>query len=88
MFDNWSWDWEDYFLSLLFAVVFAFVALGIVATTQTKKVDGYYLSSATNQHSGVCVNAHWTWHPDETVFCTNNKDEALDVLTRANATIK
>ena len=53
-----------------------------------KKIDGYYLAHGTDTATVTCVFAHWTWHPDEKAFCTNDVKEALDVLDRANATIR
>ena len=84
MFKYWDWDdtWHVIGMSI---VVAALTFLGFVFAAP-HNVDYYYLSNATNKPMAACVYAHWTWHPDEISFCTNNKDEALDFVLKANQT--
>jgi hypothetical protein len=85
-----DWDWEDtwcLFGMLVLASLLVFV--GTVALS-SKQVDYYYLSRANSDNSSVggsCVFAHWTWHPDEKAYCTEDKDKALDFVTRANQSL-
>lgn len=81
-------DWNEIWASVGVLTVLLFVAfLGILAFAP-KNVDYYYLTTANTQHSTTCVDAHWTWHTDEVAFCTDDKDKALDFVTRANASLK
>jgi len=66
----------------------AILALVIGFFCTTKKVDGYYLSHAQETSMATCIYAHWTWHVDEISFCTNNYQEALDFVAKANATVR
>lgn len=68
-------------------VLSAAIFLGSLTVAQ-KKVDGYYLSRAGGSSVATCVYAHWTWHVDEQAFCTNDNNEALDFVERANKTIR
>lgn len=54
----------------------------------TKRVDGYYFSHVANQSSATCIMAHWTWNADQPAFCTNDYQQAIDFVTKANATVK
>lgn len=81
-------EWEDlgkltFFVALLAAV------LGIgIALFAPKNVDYYYISLGQENTSATsCVYAHWTWKTDEKSFCTDDKDRALDFVTRANQSL-
>jgi len=78
----WIWDIVGAIL-----VVGAF-ALGATAIAAEHKVDGYYFSRGSGTSTATCVYAHWTWHNDETAFCTNNYQEAIDFAEKANASLK
>lgn len=82
-------DFEEILAYSIFSVILLAIlsALGI-ACLAPKNVDYYYLSLGRDSHMATCVYAHWTWHTDERSFCTNSKDEALDFVTKANATLK
>jgi hypothetical protein len=83
---NWD-DWDDIWQGLGFAfVIIAIVTLGTLIFS-TKNIDYYYLTTA--QTGGVvCAEQHWTWHPDQHAFCTDDVNKAVDVVTKLNATIK
>lgn len=83
-------DTEDVWQYILMILVLVLAGTGIFALAATKRVDGYYLSTAGNRQGGqaTCVYAHWTWHSDELSFCTNNYQEALDFVAKANASIR
>lgn len=86
MFDDW--DWEDIWASI---AVLAVLTFGVFLTTvafHDKNVTYYYLSQDGSAHSGLCVQAHWTWHTDEVAYCTDDKDKALDFAAKANAGLK
>lgn len=75
----------------LAAVVLLFLTIagGWKLFTAPKNVDYYYLSQGSGEnHTATCVYAHWTWHPDEVSFCTDDRDKALDFVTRGNASLK
>lgn len=63
------------------------VTCGLILFFAPKKVDGYYLSRGAGM-GNVCVYAHWTWHPDELAFCTDDYQKALDFVKQANSSIK
>lgn len=62
--------------------------LGATALVSEHKIDGYYLSRGETVSTTTCVYSHWTWHPDEQTFCTNNYSEAADFVEKANASFK
>jgi hypothetical protein len=82
-------DVDDMWSYVGMIVVLTGLAVGVMALTFPKKVDGYYLSQGGGGtvKQATCVWAHWTWHPDETSFCTNNYQEALDFMNKANASL-
>ena len=73
------------------AVLIALIALAVtgigVWVFSPKNVDYYYASSAGGETLGFCVYAHWTWHVDEIAYCSDDKNNVLDFVARANATI-
>jgi hypothetical protein len=78
--DVWNLVGAVVVLAVLVAVLSCFFA--------PKNVDYYYLSKGEdngNRPFATCVQAHWTWHPDELSFCTNDYQQALDFVTKANA---
>jgi hypothetical protein len=91
MFENW--DWEDTASTILAGVVITAFVIVCMLITSSKNVTYYYLSNnqvglSNNQvGTGVCVKAHWEWNPDSTVYCTDDKDKALDFVVKANATL-
>jgi hypothetical protein len=83
--DFWSYIWQVVGV----IVVLAILALSVTFISVDKKVDGYYMSHGSGgQTAGSCVWAHWTWHPDELAFCTEDYNKAIDFMTKANAGIK
>lgn len=88
-----SYDLEELlirvFWCVLLAVGVAAATLLLVAAAKEKRVDGYYLSQGSGgKRVSTCIYAHWTWHPDEVAFCTNNVQEAIDALPKLNATVR
>jgi hypothetical protein len=86
---NWSkdWYWSDTWGVVGVLLVIVAVIAGGVVFFAPKNVDYYYISRAGTQ-SVTCVYAHWTWHPDEIAFCTDDGMKATDFAARANASIK
>lgn len=69
-------------------ILLALISVSIAFIVAPHKVDGYYLSrSNQGAANGVCVYAHWTWHPDELSFCTDDYAKALDFVAKANQSI-
>lgn len=81
-------NFDDIWQGVAVAVVLAAAAISGKALVSEHRVDGYYLSHTSASQSATCIVAHWTWHPDEIAFCTNSPQEALEVLERANATVR
>lgn len=73
--------------TLLLLAAVALGVIGLTAICATKKVDGYYLTTV-NGAPGICVASHWTWHPDQVVYCTDRAQDALDFVTKANQSVK
>lgn len=67
------------------AVTTALVFIAIVFFAP-KNVDYYYVG-AVGQPNG-CVYAHWTWHADEKVYCSDDSAKNLDFTVKANAALK
>ena len=83
-----NWNLENLWHGLGLIVASALAVLFCVMVAKEKRVDDYYLSQGRGSGVAVCIYAHWTWHPDELVFCTDDAQKALDVLTKAKATLK
>jgi hypothetical protein len=82
-------DFESVWQSVAVVVVVAGAILLGKLIIAEKKIDGYYLSRGQDSVvTATCVYSHWTWHNDEKAFCTNSFQEALEVLERANATVR
>jgi hypothetical protein len=83
-------DGEEYASRLMWTTA-ALVIVGAVAMIfgwilAPKNVNYYYLShGGGGVQNANCVFAHWTWHPDEVAFCTDDYQRALDFAARANA---
>lgn len=77
----------NFILALTVVVV---LTAAVVSIAAPKRIDGYYLSNANSSTTGMatCVWAHWTWHADERAFCTNDYQQAVDFLNKANASLK
>jgi hypothetical protein len=77
--------WQVLGMGLALALA-AFIGIYVFAP---KNVDYYYLSTSNSGSRGLgfCVYAHWTWHSDEIAYCTDKKDDALDFVAKANATV-
>ncbi len=71
---------------LVFVVCVVGFVLLVTLVYKEKKIDSYYVSTSTQ--TSTCVWAHWTWHPDERVFCTNDPQEALEFMEKANNLLK
>ncbi len=79
---------DEIFTYTASGVLFAFGALGVALFLAPKNIDYYYLSKQNEINSSsvaTCVYAHWTFHSDEQVYCTNNADDAIKFLDAANA---
>lgn len=79
-------DWEQIWAGIGSAAAVAALTLGLTAIIKPHKIDGYYLSHQNSQN--VCVYAHWTWHSDEVVYCTDRPSDAIDFAVKANALVK
>lgn len=79
-FPNWSWE-DTWMAALLGAVLFGIVLFGTWAFS-TKDVQYYYLNDS--QSKGTCVAAKWQWNPDQTVYCSDDYQRAMDFLSKAN----
>ena len=81
-----SIDWDNVWGTILVLLVIAVaITLGSFIFA-TKNIDYYYLTSS--QGTGVtCVEQHWTWHPDQHAFCTDDVNKAVDVVTKLNASL-
>lgn len=81
-------DFEDIWHVVGVVLVLTAATLLSVMIVAPKKVDGYYFSKPQGNDGVACVYAHWTWHTDEKSFCTNNYQEALEFVAKANASIR
>ncbi len=78
------WGWEDAWAAFAMAVAALLVIfLGCFAASD-KKIRSYYLE----QHTGFCVMQSIDWDADGFVFCSPDIDKVLDVLVKANASLK
>ncbi len=80
--------WADLFMGLAFVALTSIAAVAITTMIMPHNVDYYYVSGGSSTTRGICVQAHWTWHFDETVYCSDDKDKALDFEQKANANLK
>ena len=85
IFEEREWDWEDRWALLFWAA--AWIAVATLATTviANKELRSYYLDAQGQK--AICVSADWTWHQDPVVFCTDDRERALDFVKRANETL-
>ena len=83
-----NWNWDDIWHSVGVIVVLGIAVFVGMFAFATKNVDYYYLSQGGSNSNAACVYAHWTWHSDEKVFCTDDYNKAIDFATKANATVK
>jgi hypothetical protein len=81
--DVWYNAWQA---TGLISVLTGLVLFVIIAFAP-KNVDYYYLSKSGSGTATSCVYAHWTWHTDEVAYCTDDKDKALDFVSKANASM-
>jgi hypothetical protein len=84
---KYGFDWDDVWgCFFLLAALIALVTITIFCFAP-KNVDYYYVS---NGESGTasCVYAHWTWHPDEKAFCSDDRERTLDFATKANQALR
>ena len=72
------------------AVLATLIVLAVTFVLKEKKVDGYYMSAGGNstRTEMTCVYAHWTWHPDELAFCTNDVNKAIEAVRQLNQTVR
>lgn len=80
-----NWDWEHAAGSVVFSAAVLAVIFGTVCMFQDHRVDGYYVHAETHQ---VCAYAHWTWHPDESAYCSDDVQRVLAFIKEANAGIR
>jgi hypothetical protein len=82
------WEWSDTGMAFLIVLgISALVFVGVYVSAP-KNVDYYYLSHGSQSTTGgTCVYAHWTWHNDEVAFCTDDRERAIDFVTRANQSL-
>jgi len=81
-------DWEDVWQGAVLVLGLALAVLLVVMLAAPKNVDYYYMSRGSESAPGICVQAHWTWHVDETAFCSDDYSRALDFMQKANAGMK
>jgi hypothetical protein len=70
----------------LTTLVFVVGVVGIAALLMPHEIDYYYFGSG--DHTSTCVYSHWSWHPDERVFCSDSYDRAVDFTTKANDSLE
>ena len=76
-----AWQGLGFLTVLMFMLI---VACGIVcAYFGPHEIDYYYLTT-DDAKRGSCVAAHWTWHTDATVFCSDEPKLVLQYLIVAN----
>jgi hypothetical protein len=74
-----SWDWEHAWSAFGMTFLAAIVVWFLCLCFADKTVRGY---------SGTCVVASVNWDADSTSFCSPDVDKVLDVLAKANASLK
>ncbi len=80
--------WENICKAVGTLVVLAGATLLLIIILAPKNVDYYYASRGDHDSNpGICVYAHWTWHSDEVVYCSDDKDKVLDFIVKANAAL-
>ncbi len=76
-----EFNWGNVFTAIGATAVVLTAGILLLFTINPHEVDGYYLSQGSNnRNTSTCVYAHWTWHPDEIVFCTDDVYKAVDVV--------
>lgn len=79
-------DWDNIWQGLALLAVAALAVFVGELFISTKVVDDYYLSRGGE--TATCVYAHWTWHTDEKAFCTNDVQQAIDVISKLKGSLK
>jgi hypothetical protein len=77
-------DWEDVWGVIGTATFVLAVVLLVVTIFAPKNVDYYYIG--INQHT-TCAYAHWTWETDDVAFCSNDQNQVIDFVAKANAAL-
>lgn len=83
-----KYRWGDVFAGLGVLALITFAVLSVTALVSPHKTVGYYLSHASQSSPSVCVYAARTWQQDEIAYCTDDVNKALDVVSKANASLK
>lgn len=82
-------EWSDAWMTLLFLSAVSAAVLAIICITAPKNVNYYYVSDGqASTHPAYCVYAHWTWHPDEVAYCTDDAQKALAWAEQATRSIQ
>ena len=80
-------EWDDVwqgFVMLLVLILLVFVIVVVYGLTLASHDIEYYYISADNNSPVSCVYAYRNWSPNEKAYCSPNKDELIDFLTKAN----
>jgi hypothetical protein len=83
-----KWYWEDSWQLIGILVVIATVVWFSYFTASKRELKSYYLGPTSYSAPAFCVRAEWTWDEDPVVFCTDDRDRAIDFVKRANETLK
>jgi hypothetical protein len=60
------------------------VILLVCTITADHSPQRYYLGDTQWMEHGYCASIQYNWGTDNTVFCSNDVDKALDVIGKAN----
>jgi hypothetical protein len=82
-----DWEWSDVWQLVAIALILTVCGVSVRMLTAPKNVDYYYTSHGQGQASAACVYAHWTWHPDELAFCSDDYQRATDFMAKSNAAL-
>lgn len=82
-----DWDWDDGWMLMLYVFLLGILALLLTILFSEKRVTNYYLNPAI-QGVNICVKADIEWDEDKVVYCSNDKDQVLDFLNKANESLK
>lgn len=77
--------WEQILRWVALSVVLTGVAVLFGLTLAPHNVDYYYVSHAGSSGPMICAEAHWTWHPDEQAYCSDDVNKVLDFIQKADA---
>lgn len=71
--------WPDIWMGVLVVAALAAASLGVFGFTRDHKIRYYYLS---RQYGQTCVEADIDWGLDQTTFCSDSSDRAMEALKK------